>query len=283
MPSTLILVLFWLSFKFDAQMMQAIKNKFVVFFFGRSKPVSIRVTMVTLFWVSLVLPWSATLPVMVQSIPKFPPVLDYVSCISYKTLYRSRSNMTCLAQPPHFVEHGSADVLELALLRGLRNASRHFSQFFLGRDHMITSAPCQDAHSTFHDAECPLHQQISSCQDYWRDLSGLCLWSKSLPYHLIFMHNWTHRSSDEHHDSLPHLFILAPLCTLHLQPLVIALLDLAQGGLHPSRKIKESSPIPLPCSIPFFGLQWYCCYEANSQTLYCYCLELTRDISQSNQ
>jgi len=56
MPSTLILVLFWLSFKFDAQMMQAIKNKFVVFFFGRSKPVSIRVTMVTLFWVSLVLP-----------------------------------------------------------------------------------------------------------------------------------------------------------------------------------------------------------------------------------
>ncbi|EDR07283.1 uncharacterized protein LACBIDRAFT_328135 [Laccaria bicolor S238N-H82] len=46
--------------------------------------------------------------------------------------------MTFLSQSPHFVGH---DVLGLASPRGLRNAGRHFSQFFLGRDYEIITTP----------------------------------------------------------------------------------------------------------------------------------------------
>jgi hypothetical protein len=46
--------------------------------------------------------------------------------------------MAFLSQSPHFVGH---DVLRLASPRGLRNAGRHFSQIFLGRDREITTTP----------------------------------------------------------------------------------------------------------------------------------------------
>ncbi|EDR07278.1 uncharacterized protein LACBIDRAFT_328126 [Laccaria bicolor S238N-H82] len=47
--------------------------------------------------------------------------------------------MTFLSQSPHFVAH---DVLGLASpTRGLRNAGRHFSQFFLGKDCEISTTP----------------------------------------------------------------------------------------------------------------------------------------------
>ncbi|KIK01242.1 hypothetical protein K443DRAFT_575898 [Laccaria amethystina LaAM-08-1] len=51
--------------------------------------------------------------------------------------------MTLHAQStsPDFVDHGSAHILELSSPRGLRNAGRHFSQFFPGRDHEIATIP----------------------------------------------------------------------------------------------------------------------------------------------
>ncbi|KIK01231.1 hypothetical protein K443DRAFT_99000 [Laccaria amethystina LaAM-08-1] len=60
--------------------------------------------------------------------------------------------MAFLSQSPHFVGH---DVLRLASPRGLRNAGRHFSQIFLGRDREITTTPIDISKSLRLDAFIP--------------------------------------------------------------------------------------------------------------------------------
>jgi hypothetical protein len=130
-------------------MTREIFKKGLCIFPQRTKPLGNAVTTVTYFVLRYLRhteqPFKYDLLRCTNQFRKFSPLLNVSSIsvisfkgVTHKTVPRLWFSMPFLSQSPHFVGH---DVLGLASPRGLRNAGRHFSQIFLGRDREMTTTP----------------------------------------------------------------------------------------------------------------------------------------------